>query len=625
MNSNEKNKFEKYKKNIDTKGSLITIIVLSLITVLIQIFVQNGLNIFSYIGYGTSPLILLFNFLPVFLIMLFGFFVFNRIWAGYILVNIPLSFMLFANQYKIFFRDEPLKPLDFTIGTEAFGIVSNYELKFDIRLFILIILVALIFLYLLFFIKGKAKNLFIRIIGVVLSVSMLFGLYKLVYTNKELYDNVPSNANVYYDVSLYDYKGFLYSFLINLNTIKYEMPKGYSEEKVEEIIKKYSNNITKSDEMPNVIGIMSEAFFDPRGDEKLKFYDGMEPLTNLDRLRKEGSYGNIIVPGFAGGTSSTEFEFLSGMSIYEISSAMPTVYKTHINRDCFSLARMFKNFGYDTLAIHPGHKWFYNRSTAYQKMGFDKTVFIEDLPENLETVNYYTSDAETSKLIIDSYKEHLKTSNKKYFNFTVTIQNHGPYMDYPTDREERYVRPDGMSDQLYYTINNYMNGLHDADKLLGDVADFIATVDEPTVLVFFGDHLPFFDKDMDGYQYIGRDVKSESIEKIMDRYRIPYVIWANDAAKKQAEENGRKITGGKNDDISSNFLASQMFEYLGINPSPFFAFNADLKSKISVINPNYFTQDGETVKKPDEKGEELLYEYKILQYHYLKKYNIGEN
>ena len=621
----EENRLIKYKQNLKTKSSVIAIIILSLITVLLQIFVQNGLNIFSYLGYGSSPLILLFNFLPVFLIMLFGYFAFNRIWAGYLLASIPLSLMLIANHYKIYFRDDPLKPIDFTIGNEAVGIISNYKLSFDVRLLLLILIVIITFLYLLIFINGGKSKLLTRVIGAFLSVSCFFVTYETVYKNKEFYDDIPSNANIYYDVSTYNYKGFVFSFLSNLDGIKYKTPLDYSEERVNELIKKYSVDITPVDELPNVIGIMSESFCDPRGSEKLQFYEGMNPLDNYDRLCKDASYGDIMVPGFAGGTSSTEFEFLTGMSIFEISSAMPTVYKTHISRDCFSLARMFKNYGYDTLAIHPGHSWFYNRSLAYPRMGFDKFISIDDLPDNLENVNFYTADSETTKLIIDNYNNHLKQSKNKYFNFVVTIQNHGPYMDYPTERPLRYVRPEGISDQLYYTINNYMDGLYDADKLLGEVADYLETLDEPTVLVFFGDHLPFFDDDFEGYKAIGKNVSNESIEGIETRYRIPYIIWANSAAKKQAEKNGREVKSGKNEDISSNFLATQMFRYIGVNPSPFFAFNAAVCDEISVINQFFYVQNGEIVNELDEEGRKLLSDYKILQYHYLKKYNIGEN
>ncbi|MBR2430591.1 hypothetical protein IKB17_03895, partial [bacterium] len=49
------------------------------------------------------------------------------------------------------------------------------------------------------------------------------------------------------------------------------------------------------------------------------------------------------VPGFAGATASTEFEFLTGMNIYTIDSSMPDVYKTHVTSKLYSLVDIFNS------------------------------------------------------------------------------------------------------------------------------------------------------------------------------------------------------------------------------------------------------------------------------------------
>ena len=57
---------------------------------------------------------------------------------------------------------------------------------------------------------------------------------------------------------------------------------------------------------------MSEACFDVSMAKNIEYYNGKDPMKEYNKLKKDALYGSIIVPGFAGGTSSTEFEFLSG-------------------------------------------------------------------------------------------------------------------------------------------------------------------------------------------------------------------------------------------------------------------------------------------------------------------------
>ena len=174
---------------------------------------------------------------------------------------------------------------------------------------------------------------------------------------------------------------------------------------------------------------MSEAFFDIEKCINVEFYDGLSPLENLKRFRNNSRYGEIFVPGFAGSTASTEFEFLTGINISNLDSSMPVVYKTHLVKTAYSLPQMLKSMGYTNEAFHAGHEWFYNRKAVYPRLGFDNVQFKEDFKYSKDDlINYYVSDKVTSKKIIDKYKEHINSNAENgYFSFTVTIQNHGPY------------------------------------------------------------------------------------------------------------------------------------------------------------------------------------------------------
>ena len=544
----------------------------------------------------------------------------NRVWISFLITHAVLLTALFVNHYKVVFRAEAFKFSDLILAGEAFNITQNYTFDFSFKMFVVTCASIFIFIAVVYAVKNK-KTSFLKRSGIfVLDIALMAGLYFGIYQNKALYDWIPSFAGDYNEVSLISNKGLVYSFLNGISQSGYEAPEDYSVSKYYEILDKYEEDET-NDYKPNVIAIMSEAFFDMTACDDAEFYPGLDPLPNMKELRKEGVWGDMIVPGFAGSTASTEFEFLSGANISVISESMPSVYNTYIHNSLYCIPQMFKDKGYYALGIHPGHNWFYNRESVYAKMGFDDFITIEDLPSDIKKVNYYAADSETSKLIIDNYEKHLKTSEKPYFSFTVTIQNHGPYVSDETYEVPRYVRPQNMDDILYYTLNNYAEGLYNADELLGDVMDYINTVDKPTYLVFFGDHLPYFDENFTGYSYLGYDINSDTQEALLNKYRIPYIMCANDAAKQYMKDNDIEIMKGKQKLISSNYLSAKFLTYMGISIPKYYQFVNDLSEKISVISPNYYIENGVFTKTLSDEAQQLINDYAVLQYKNISEYS----
>ena len=590
-----------------------TIAVLSLLLVIFQMILQNGYHFSAYLSYVATPFIALLNFLPIFLVMLTLYSLTNRVHLSFWLTGTPLVILLTVNYYKIFFRDDPLKLTDLTLIKETSNMLENYELAFSPLVAVMLVVFVLLGIYVTGIIGAKKQKPLFRIICGVLSVALLICSYFTVYQNKAVSRNVDGFANIYYEVDVSRNKGLVYYLLSSEHKNTFTPPEGYSGEAAEEILARYN---TDTQQMPNVIAIMSEAFTDiTENAENLEFVDGKNPLQNIQRLREQGIYGDIIVPGFAGATASTEFEYLSGANVSLIDSTMPDIYKKYVTQNMYGVTQVFKDADYSALAIHPGHSWFYNRENVYRYMGFDDFITADELPSDVEKVNYYISDAVTSRLICDNYEKHLSaTPETPYFNFTVTIQNHGPYMDYKTEREPVLVRPEGIDDTLYNIMNNYFLGLYDADKLLGEVADYVDTLDTPTVIVFFGDHLPYFDADQTGYDALGYNIDQSTPDGLLNKFKTPYLIWGNTAYR----ESANPPTGNRGV-ISSNYLATEMLDYMDTVPSSYFAFVDELKGELPVIlGGKYYNKDGEIVTSPSEKQQRLIDEYSILQYYILR-------
>lgn len=585
----------------------------SFLFLLVQAIFQNGSSDAQPFELFLYPLIVLVNLLPLLLLIAVFFFLTRRLWVGVLLTALPFVSALYTNYYKVLYRKEPFNPADFVLAGEAGDMLERYTLTPDLWV-VLGILLALLMIAGAFFFRPAKIGTKTRIIGVLICVVLAFFAHPL-YQDKTYYDRLDAPGESFNPVSASAGKGFLFTFLTDISTVHYQQPEGYSVDAAKEILARYETAETLSPAAtPNVIAIMSEAFFDPTEAENLEFLPGRDPLVNYRKILSQSYYGKIVVPGFAGGTAATESEFLTGINTALVSTAMPVIYTSYIKRKTYGLPMLFSQSGYEIDGIHPGHPWFYNRQNVYPCLGFESFMTKDDLPRDVEQVHYYVSDRVTTDLIIDHYNDYLeKTEKDGYFNFTVTIQNHGPYAEEIIDREPRMVRPEGVSDTLYAVMDNYMQGLADADQMLLRLTEYLNSIDEPTVLVFYGDHLPYFDANFEGLRAIGYDIDPETKAGMLHRYQTPYFIWQNRAARQQS---GIARTG-QGPMISANFLSTLVLEQMNVPLPPYFSFLQELRKKVQVIAPTYYMVDGSMTRELDEATEQQLAEYRILQYYHL--------
>jgi phosphoglycerol transferase MdoB-like AlkP superfamily enzyme len=276
------------------------------------------------------------------------------------------------------------------------------------------------------------------------------------------------------------------------------------------------------EKQPNVIVIQSEAFWDIN---KLGVKFNKNPIPNFEALRKESRYGELYVPVVGGGTSNTEYEILTGMTLKNYSNDWYMVYPNEINKPMVSLASIFKNQGYTTTGIHPYQSWYYNRTAVYEHLGFDTFKTIEYMNDP-EIIGAYMSDRYTTDLIIDA----IETTETPLFNFTVTMQNHGPYGNhrFSSDQFDIDIKTK-LTDSTRYFLANYVQGLYMADIQLERLVNYLRESEEPTILVFYGDHLPMLGEDYQTYRevdYVG-DEDNYLLQNDLRMMAVPYLIWSN--------------------------------------------------------------------------------------------------
>ena len=332
----------------------------------------------------------------------------------------------------------------------------------------------------------------------------------------------------------------------------------------------------------NVIMVMNEAFSDLTDSPAFDYGEEDDPLSNLHALEADphALSGHLVVPGFAGGTANTEFDVLTGIQTNALSASTTSSFRV-VNRNLESLFRVFDADGYATSFFHPGDDWFYNRENVYRWLGAERTLFADEM-EAVEYKGRWVTDDYMSDLITNELDSAV-SAGELLFHYTTTIQNH---MSYTADKYgEGYEFPPvpltiSVSDEVETMLRVYAEGVRDADAMLGRLVDTFSAQEEPVVLVYFGDHLPYLGDNQLGYQALG--LTQEADWDALRSYETPYVIWANSAAK---ETLGRDFVGDGGD-FSPCFLMTELFDQCGWTGPGFM----ELSRQVRAVTPLVHTQ-----------------------------------
>jgi len=120
--------------------------------------------------------------------------------------------------------------------------------------------------------------------------------------------------------------------------------------------------------------------------------------------------------------------------------------------------------------------------------------------------------------------------------------------------------------------------------MLGRLRDYFAGRQEPVVLVFFGDHLPYLGDNQMGYAGLGMTGAADWGD--LASFETPYVIWVNDAAADVLDWDVAAVSldlpeGGA---ISASFLGAAVLELTGRGEcTPWFRFLNQLRREAPVV------------------------------------------
>lgn len=559
-----------------------------------------------------EPRYQIYNLIIFYVIFVIMILIFRKIRIAAVVYTVLLTAGALVNYYVVMFRGQPFMLLDIVgMGTAA-EVVGEYHFKVS-RLLALTLIGTLAFLIFQF----VFQKLELGHKGTKNRVGRLCGLAVIAIVLWQMYPNVQKMPNVLLWSINSDYvgKGYMYTLLRELKYFSVEKPEGYSAEAVDEIVDQYSEETESTEtagdsvQATNIIMIMNESLtdFEDIGDLKAN----KEILPYIRSMNKNVKHGQLHVPTFGGGTARSEYEALTGNSIQFLpTGSVP--YQLYVRDPEYGMADILKEQGYETIAMHPHKAANWNREKVYKSMGFDEFLSLENWGTDMEKLRNYCSDESLYNRIIDLYNE--KEKGKKRFTFCVTMQNHGGYTEERNAGYEPDVKLDYKGD--YPLAETYLSLASESDKAFKNLIEYFEKVDEPTMIVMFGDHWPQLESGFYS-QVLGKDVANLNLTELQKKYQTPYVIWTNYASETVTE------------DISSNYLGSYVLKLAGVEIPTYNQMILDIKDELPVIGMGaYCDKDGNWYSENDlpEEYQKLLSEYQIMQYNdQFEKTDIREN
>ena len=142
------------------------------------------------------------------------------------------------------------------------------------------------------------------------------------------------------------------------------------------------------------------------------------------------------------------------------------------------------------------------------------------------------------------------------------------------------------------------------DTDLSNLINYFSNVDEKTIIVFFGDHQPNDTVASSVLAANGMDYQNLSTSELELRYQVPYVMWANYDIEEAVDQ-----------DTSVNYLAANMLKTAGVATSDYQNFLLELEKQYPIISA-VRTEKADDLTE-DKKSDDMLDEYRILQYYRL--------
>jgi phosphoglycerol transferase MdoB-like AlkP superfamily enzyme len=236
----------------------------------------------------------------------------------------------------------------------------------------------------------------------------------------------------------------------------------------------------------NVHIVLLESFWDPALLKEAGY--NQDPLAPaFRRLWERTGFSQVMSPVFGGYTANAEFEILCGFPVVEDN----VKFERQLLNDVPCLPHLLAEHGYRTLASHPNVPVFWNRINAYRRMGFQTYWSKQDFL--LDDMNReFLSDASLYRQVLEKIADPID-NRQPLLNYIVTYFGH---WNYPLN-DSRPNRITASSD--VDEVSSFANTMYYKSLELMDFLEQLQTRDPDSIIVLFGDHLPFMGENFAGF------------------------------------------------------------------------------------------------------------------------------
>mgnify|MGYP001634461401 FL=1 len=408
-----------------------------------------------------------------------------------------------------------------------------------------------------------------------------------------------------------------------------ESPEGYGEAYMQQVLARIDEILAEDDAtaeapavQPNIIMVLSESFYDLNRLPDLQYE--RDPLENFHALEREGISGTFHSHYLGYGTGYLEMSMLYGITGLDFGAGTNICFLEDDAYEKFdALPEQYtKGGGYRAEMLHGYNDSLYNRTVTYPMLGFSELLFSADIQklgiDDTVYGGYYMRDGYLFQGVLDRMQA-INDGGQRAFLYAITMENHQPFDPEKFNYECQIgVTSDTLSDEDMAIVRVMLEGITRADQALGELTDALRESDEPTIVVFFGDHRPnLFMTDGDTvYTKLGlcpdNDTVDWTAEQINDLYSTDYLIWANDAALLQGRAGTRR-------ESSITAVGPQLLELTGQPVSRYWALLEKVQ-EVCLTNTELYFVDGagtpstsvETAALSDEARELLQLREDVL-------------
>jgi phosphoglycerol transferase MdoB-like AlkP superfamily enzyme len=556
------------------------------------------------------------SLLAVWVVVVLVFALIGRLWLSMGLLAVLTVFLGAVNIAKIEQRHEPLYPGDTSYLNQP-SFIASFVPKKDLIGGVVGIVVAIALAWFVGWLIAKVfpplwrsltrKQLWalrgVRLLVVVLCALLLHSAANFNEAGnhwRKVFDATGLRWRPWDSVANYQKNGFVSGLLFNMHVNAMAKPAGYNKAAIEAIEAKYTKLAAQMNkgrkgtlDGVNVVDILSESLSQPEWLNTVKL--AADPLPNLTSMMSKTVSGKLLTWGYGGGTANMEFEELTGQSMAQFSPQLESPYEQLIPKykTYPSIVGWLKKRGHTPIAIHPFSTKMYKRVQVFQRFGFDQFIDKDTIKDKrrAEPGARYIGDQAAFNQVLDEIDSH---TSPVYIHL-ITMQNHTPYQNQYSDP---IIPLGGEPKSLDKYYGQYLRGINLTDTAFKKFTDALkAEPDKPTVVIFYGDHLP-------PQVYPANLVSKEGVRV---SHQTPYLIWSN----------VKKLKHTALPTISPTHFMPMLFDALDVPIPPYYALLDAVQKQVPAMDAGIKIGADDQIIKPkglDAAQTQVLEDYKLIQY-----------